>query len=292
MISIYKQFERSKINLDIKSWLFPGGEVGIKLDASNLRYTYTKASYQTIVARIQNSNDLMELVMAKDALARLDNIPIVLILPYVPYSRQDRVCCEGESFSLKAFSRIINSLGFAKVITFDPHSAVTEAVFDNLKVFSQFDVVNKFEALNRRVLKGAIFVSPDAGANKKTADLAKYFGHNEFIRADKLRNLATGEIRETIVYADKLDGLDVVIGDDLIDGARTFIELAKVLKSKGANKVILYGTHGIFSKGLKVVFESGVDEIFTTNSFYGNRWPGGIGIERATVLNLEDTFSI
>jgi ribose-phosphate pyrophosphokinase len=111
-----------------------------------------------------------------------------------------------------------------------------------------------------------VLVSPDAGANKKTFEVAKYFSTN-FIRADKLRDLTTGQIKETIVYADDLTGKTAVILDDICDGGRTFIELAKVLKAKGAAKVILFVTHGIFSAGLDPLFAGGIDAIWTTDSF-------------------------
>ncbi len=81
------------------------------------------------------------------------------------------------------------------------------------------------------------------------ATICKELGFSSFIRADKSRNMATGQITETVVYADDLTGKACVIVDDLCDGGRTFIELAKVLRAKGAAKIALVVTHGIFSKG-------------------------------------------
>ena len=91
------------------------------------------------------------------------------------------------------------------------------------------------------------------------------------------------------MYADDLAGQDVVIADDLIDGGMTFILLAKALKVKGAGKVILYGTHGIFSKGTKPLFEGGIDEVYSTNSFY-DVWPSGV--DNVTTLDLEKHFIV
>ncbi len=228
--------------------------------------------------------------MVKDALKRFDpDTPIHLFLPYVPYARQDRVCVPGESFSLKVFAGIINHIGFGKVTIVDPHSDVCGAVFDRVKIISQASVVQSFEAFNKRVLKGVTFVSPDAGANKKTSEIAAYFAHPEFIRADKLRELSTGKIKETVVYTEDLGGRDVAIVDDIGDGCGTFILLAKALKAKGAGKVILYVTHGIFSKGTKTLFENGIDEIYSTDSYF-DVWPAGV--DNVTTLKLEDTFQL
>lgn len=236
----------------------------------------------------------MELVMATDALSRLDDTPIRLFMPYVPYGRQDRVCVPGESFSLKAFANLINTLPFARVTVVDPHSSVTEAVFDHLHVITQADVIHRFAAFTSRVAQGVVFISPDAGANKKTSELARYYGADEFIRADKLRDLSTGEIKETIVYSEPLEGRDVVIADDLCDKGGTFLLLAKALRAKGVGKIVLYVTHGLFThaRGVDHLLSNGIDEVYTTNSYHGQVPPGGIGIDRATVLDLESTFPL
>lgn len=282
---------RGGTQLKTTFFLYPAGEVGVKLDVDNLRFYHEKGPV-SIIARIQNSNDLMELALAKDALDEWLCFPeIRLHLFYVPYARQDRVCVRGEPFSVRVFARLINGLGFAHVIIADPHSDVTPALLDRCTTVSQLDIIGKFEAFSNRILQGVTFVAPDAGSNKKTSALAAYFGHPDFIRADKLRDLATGRIKETVVYCDDLKGRDVVIADDLIDYGNTFLGLAKVLKAKGAGKVVLYVTHGIFSGGTKHLFEGGIDEIYTTNSYH-DTWPAGVDTERLSILDLEKHFVI
>ena len=250
---------------------FPGGEIGIKLDTSNLAYLHLKST-PVITARLQNSEDVMKLVMIVDALRQWDRGTLIrLKLHYVPYGRQDRVCVAGEAFGLKAFAAIINSLKFESVTVLDPHSDVTGAVLDSVRIIPQATIIGRFDEFMKELIPPIgfpppVFVSPDAGANKKTAALASLFNHRDFIRADKKRDLATGQILETIVYGD-VQGATCVIVDDLIDGGKTFIELAKVLKIGGAARVVLYATHGIFSKGTDVIFESGIDKIYTTNSY-------------------------
>lgn len=270
----------------VKDFLFPGGEVGIQLDTSNIQYDYARAKEQVIVARIQDSNDILRLLNVTDALRRLNTLPINLFMPYVPYSRQDRACNEGEAFSLGVFANLINSQKYNSVTICDPHSDVSPALFHNVRVISNMEIIANWKKLCLEITKPDVtFISPDAGANKKTSVLAKEAGHKEFIRADKLRDLSTGQIKETIVYADDLTDKTIVIADDICDGGRTFIELAAVLKKKNAAKVILYVTHGIFSKGVKPLFEGGIDEIYTTNS-YSDRHPAEID-GKLKIFNVE-----
>lgn len=289
---------KNRIPLAVTAFLFPAGEVGAKLDTQNLLYRSTTAPHQTIWARLQSSKDVMELVMITDALRRFDPTPINLVLSYVPYARQDRVCVPGESFSLKAFAGIINGLGFQKVTVFDPHSDVTGAVFDRIHIIPQVDIIPKFDAFNARLQPALpdnrpVFVSPDAGANKRTAELAGLYGHASFIRADKLRDLATGKIKEILAInpREEIEGRDCVVLDDLGDKCGTFIGLAKALKAKGARTVEIYFTHGLFTAPLDSIlgplFEAGVTRVWTTNSYRTD-----LIDPRLTVLNLEDVFAL
>lgn len=268
----------------LKTFDFPAGEIGVKIDGAHWTYAGgVRTPYQTVAARIQSSRDLMALIMITDALRRIDDTPIRLILPYVPYARQDRVCVNGEAFSLRVFANLINGLGYEKVTVLDPHSDVVGALFDNLTIKTQVQIVNEWPELTARLrAPDVVLVSPDAGANKKTAALAGYLGHRDYLRADKKRDLDNGKIIETLVYADDLSGQTIAIVDDICDGAASFIALAKTLKEKKAKAIWLYVTHGIFSKGLDVVFESGIDKVFTTNSFRDTYDP------RVTVFKIDD----
>lgn len=218
-------------------------------------------------ATVSGFTDLIEIGMAQELLQRHYVGGIKLALPYVPYGRQDRATTKKDAFSLRTYCSLLNSLNFDRVTIVDPHSDVTTALINWVRVINQVDIINLFEAFRQRILQGNIYLcSPDAGSNKKTMEVAKYFDHNRFIRADKIRDVSTGQIKETIVYGD-VEGYDVCIVDDICDGGATFIALAKGLKTKGAKKVILYVTHGIFSKGTEHLLSQGIDEIYTTNSF-------------------------
>ena len=112
-----------------------------------------------------------------------------------------------------------------------------------------------------------ILLAPDAGALKKTYKIAKTIEYGkEVIFCEKQRNTKTGEITGTKIYTNAIKDKMFIIFDDICDGGRTFIEIAKVLKAQGAKKVILAVSHGIFSKGLEPLFEY-IDEVFCTDSF-------------------------
>jgi ribose-phosphate pyrophosphokinase len=232
---------------------FSGGEESVKVHSSGCRG-------ESIQAKIKSSRDLMVLLLLTDALRREGCTQISLRLDYVPYARQDRVCNKGESFSLKVFCDLINLQGYDKVYIADPHSDVTTALLDNVIIIKeQYNTCSLIEETYDAV------ISPDGGAMKKAFKVAQTLD-TELIIAGKVRDVSTGDIVKTEVYADSVPE-KVLITDDICDGGRTFIELAKVLRAKGAKVIHLYVTHGIFSKGFEV-FDGLIDKIYTTDSFY------------------------
>lgn len=162
---------RGDTTLGYKSWLFPDGALGVRLDTNNHRFQHDNGTI-SIIARIKSSEDVMELIMITDALRGWLNARIRLTLPCCPYARQDRRCVKGEAFSLKTFAGLINAQDYESVTVFDPHSDVLPAVLDRVKIIDRQTILGRFDALNAHIVKNRpLFVSPDAGANKGVAAL-------------------------------------------------------------------------------------------------------------------------
>jgi ribose-phosphate pyrophosphokinase len=260
MITIESNTDHNSIHY--KHFFFGGGEQHIQLNADRLH----AAEFVTITLPFMQDSEIIKLALIVDALRREGCMSMCLKIPYFPAARQDRVCNVGEPLSVKVYADLINAMKFDRVVVFDPHSDVTPALINNVEVVDNCEFVALvFSKLNGEIvdytstdfLQRAVLVSPDAGSNKKVANAAKYLhkcGYLDVpvVRADKLRNVATGEIIETTVYADDLTGKHCVIVDDICSKGGTFCALATVLKAKGAEKVYLVVSH--------------YDGVFTTNS--------------------------
>jgi len=262
--------------INVKTFTFSGGEVNVKIENPSL---INEGDNIQITQHIHNSNDTMELLLVTNALRQLFVGDIEVVIPYVPYARQDRVMVEGEALSIKVFAEIINAQNYKKVTILDPHSSVTPALINNVYIVDNTKfVLDCFEMLHERMKyfngKENIFlVSPDAGALKKVEKCAKklieekLIDNNPIIIGTKTRDVTNGKILNSSINVEKIPANNVcVIIDDICDGGRTFIELAKVLRNAGAERICLFVTHGIFSAGFKPIFEE-IDVIATTNSF-------------------------
>jgi ribose-phosphate pyrophosphokinase len=261
----YLKKESQPVTLNYDCFTFSGGEEHVRF----LNKPDQAVTLIQITVRLTSSSELMKLIIAVDALKRLfgSKVSMELICPYFPYARQDRVCVEGEALGAAVMAKLLNTLAFDKVTIWDAHSEVTPALINNVVNTAQEAIIERCQPLVELLKsKTVTLISPDAGATKKTQNVAKYFGGGiEVLQAEKVRDLSTGAITHTDLHGD-VTGKDVLIVDDICDGGRTFLELAKVLKIKGSKSISLFVTHGIFSKGL-AVFDGIIDNIYTTDSF-------------------------
>lgn len=247
-----------QVGSHIKSIRFPGGEVGIKL-----QQPVKGADQAGIYAQLNNSDDVMELLLTVDAMRRQEpGLELLLKMPYIPYARQDRVCDEGEPLSIAVFAALINSCKFKAVMVYDPHSDVAPALIENCLVLDQVEI---FRGV-KQDWGDTIIVAPDAGAYKKAFKFAKAVGAKDVLSFDKVRDMSTGNILK-VEAVGKIDNTaNYFVLDDICDGGRTFVELAQPLS--GVEKLELAVTHGIFSKGVEVL-AGHYDHVYTTDSFHG-----------------------
>ena len=255
---------------------FPGGELHITSKWWDDYITKTAIHGRqddTVICRIMDSDDFMRLALFTNAYKSLGYELKQLILPYIPYARQDRIPNKGEALSIKVFAQLLNSLGWERVVVMDPHSDVSTALIDNIQIIPQWEIWGyQLIKLNAEDVIGSFdLISPDAGALKKIYNLQNYVKPSrcKTIRVGmKHRDTETGQITGTSVDGQPFRTTGVVV-DDICDGGRTFIELAKVIR-KDYEKLILCITHGIFSNGLDELFQY-YDEIYTTNSWSGSK---------------------
>ena len=220
----------------------------------------SRVNYVHVLADIASADDLIELALANEILDRhfpRKHVQRALTIPYLPYSRQDRVTEPGTAFSLKVCADIINMLEFDKVTTWDCHSDVGTALVRNCVSVPQHEFVKSLVTAYR--LSPNWLIAPDAGAAKKVG-LASHALGIPFAIANKARDLPTGEVTE-MRFAEKIFG-DVLIVDDIVDGGWTFIKLAEALKKAGASRISLYTTHGIYAKGLQPLLDAGIDNFY------------------------------
>ena len=258
-------------SIKYKKTQFPDGQQSIKIETD---ISDTRAI--KIHSRLSNFADLEMILCATAALKNLGMTDIFLYVPYFLGARSDRKFEKGSINYIKdIIAPIINAQDYKSVIVLDPHSDVLEACIKNFeKVDNLAFVKNSIDSMINQmgaVKEDIVLVSPDAGALKKIYGVAKHTQIGSIVTAGKVRELSTGKIIRTDVPLPTVRKAQTfVIVDDICDGGRTFIEIAKAIRENRKvdmtkDKIYLVVTHGIFSAGL-LELSKWIDGIYTTNS--------------------------
>ena len=257
---------------------FPGGELHI---TDSWIKDGTILQDNTVICRIQSSDDLMKLCLFTNAFKNfVGRMPNKLILPYIPYARQDRVANPGEALSIKVFANLLNTLNYRSVYVLDPHSNVCTALIENVKIIPQWEIFA--DAIPENV----DLIAPDAGALKKVYKLqeaVRKLGNEVPVRiATKHRDTHTGKVSHTTIEGNPINKTCVVI-DDICDTGGTLLALANILEEQYEKRILMV-THGIFSKGIAKL-SSAYNRILSTNSFQELKPEGNL-----RVISVEKMF--
>lgn len=212
----------------------------------NEKSLYVKWTYDS-------EGEFLQLAQLK-ALLDLSADNIMLSIDYLPYARQDKYISNNTTFALAPFAKLLNSLEFNEIIISDPHSLIAIGMIKNSEsYYPDTQLINTFENT-----KSNVVCYPDKGAVNKYTKIYQF----EHIYGEKVRDQSTGSILSYKLMGNPKDQ-NVLIVDDICDGGMTFQLLAKDLILAGATEVNLFVTHGIFSKGLRVLKEAGIKRVFT-----------------------------
>lgn len=242
-----------------------------------------------IVWKYENESELVTLIYIVNYIRDIyvGNNYITLQMLWVPNARMDRVESENDVFTLKYFSQIINSLKFNKVIVLDPHSRVTNALIDRVKVVPAEHFIQK--AINEITTKYTfekdfndyLVCFPDNGAFERYANLKCFDGFTK-IFGKKHRDWETGKIVKLDLNVDEdvVRGKNVFIVDDMISSGETLYQFIQKLKSYGALQVYIYCSHlenRIMTEpenNLRQLLDAGgIRCIFTTDSLFNQIHP-------------------
>ncbi len=203
-------------------------------------------------------DNLMELLLMVDAARRASAHYVTVVIPYFGYARQDRKDKPRVAIAAKLVANMLEAAGVDRLMTIDLHAGQIQGFFDfpvdHLEGTSVFVPYIKSLAL-----ENLIIASPDVGGAGRARTFAKHF-NAEIVLCDKYRKRAN-EIASMQVIGD-VEGMNVVLVDDLIDTGGTLCKAAQILLDKGAKSVRAVCTHPVMSgKAHDNIANSVLDEL-------------------------------
>ena len=210
------------------------------------------------------NDNLMELLVAMDALRRGSARRITAVIPYYGYARQDRKSGPRTPISAKLVANLITIAGADRVLTLDLHAGQIQGFFDiptdNLYAAPVFtkDIMERFDGADLTI------VSPDMGGVLRARAIAKRLDADLAI-IDKRRERAG--VSEVMHIIGDVAGRRCILVDDIIDSAGTLCNAATALMDAGARSVGAYVTHGVLSGGAVArISASPLEELVMTDS--------------------------
>lgn len=216
----------------------------------------------------ENINDwIIECLIMIDALKRGSAKRITAVLPFYPYSRQDKKHRGREPISARLIADLLKTAGADRIITVDLHTDQIQGFFDG-----PVDHMHALGQLSDYVkqhypLENITVVSPDSGRVRVAEKWTDALGGVPLAFIHKTRDpLIPNEVVSNRVVGD-VAGRTCVLIDDMIDTGGTISGAVKILKKDGAKEVIIATTHGIFSHPApERLQQSGAREVIATNT--------------------------
>jgi ribose-phosphate pyrophosphokinase len=192
------------------------------------------------------NDNLMELLVALDALKRSSARRVTAVLPYYGYARQDRKSSPRTPISAKLVANMITASGADRVLTLDLHAGQIQGFFDipTDNLYASPVLVKDIQDHHSR--QELVIVSPDVGGVVRARDIARRLDA-DLVIVDKRRERAG--VSEVVNIIGDVAGSRCILVDDIVDTAGTLCNAAVALVEAGASRVYAYVTHGVLSGG-------------------------------------------
>ena len=210
-----------------------------------------------------NSDNLMELLLMIDAAKRASAKSICAVVPYFGWARQDRKSKPRVSIGAKLVADILSVAGIDRLITMDLHADQEQGFFDVPvdHLYGSSIIAPYLQSLN---LPNLCIATPDIGGSKRAAAYAKYF-NCPLVLCNKTRKKAN-EV-DTMQIIGDVQGMDVVLIDDIVDTAGTITKAANIMIENGATSVRAIASHCIMSGPAdQRVMDSDLEEMVFTDT--------------------------
>ena len=257
---------------------FPDGETFVKID-ENVRGSDVFVIQSTCPPA---NHHLMELFIMIDALRRASAARITAVIPFYGYARQDRKDQPRVPITAKLVANLLIAAGANRVLTMDLHAQQIQGFFD-IPVDHLYASPVQLDYIRSLELENLTVVSPDAGGIKRAHDIATILDRPLAI-VSKQRKSAQDVEATTLIG--EVNGMNILLVDDLTETAGTLTSAAGLLKRRGAKKIYACVSHALLNDlGIERLRKSDIDELIATDSV-PNKLVEGVNLKILSVAGL------
>ncbi|MFC1603955.1 ribose-phosphate diphosphokinase [Planctomycetota bacterium] len=206
---------------------------------------------------------LVELLIFLDCLRRASASRITAVIPYFGYARQDRKDEGRVPITAKLVANMITTAGADRVLAIDLHAHQLQGFFDiPVDHLAGELVLGKY--FRDMKINNLTVVSPDVGNMKMASKYAAHLGGD--LAIVHKRRLSGSKVEAQEIIGEVRDR-NILMCDDIISTAGTICSAAALIKERGAEKVYVGATHGIFAaQALDRLAQAPIDQVVVTNT--------------------------
>jgi len=206
---------------------------------------------------------------------------VTAVIPYFGYARQDRKDEGRVPITAKLVANLITTAGADRVLAIDLHTHQLQGFFDiPVDHLTGELVLSKY--FKDKKIGNLTVVSPDVGNMKVASRYAAHLG-GELAIVHK-RRVGGSEV-EAYEMIGEVKGRNVLMCDDIIATAGTVCSAAGLAKERGAKKVYVGVTHGVFAEqAIERLEQAPIDEVVITDTIPLTEQAKGFS--RITVLSV------
>jgi ribose-phosphate pyrophosphokinase len=211
---------------------------------------------------------LVELLIFLDCLRRASASRITAVMPYFGYARQDRKDEGRVPITAKLVANMITTAGADRVLAIDLHAHQLQGFFDiPVDHLAGELVLSKY--FRDLKINNLTVVSPDVGNMKMASKYATHLG-GELAIVHKRR--LSGSRVEAHEIIGEVRGRNILMCDDIIATAGTVCSAVALVKERGADKVYVGATHGVFApQALERLAKAPIDRVVVTDTIPLNK---------------------
>jgi ribose-phosphate pyrophosphokinase len=211
---------------------------------------------------------LMELLVMIDAARLASANRITAVMPWYPYSRQDKKSAPREPITAKLIATFLEAAGVDRVLTMDLHAGQIQGFFtipvDHMTALPLF--ANYYRTDKQLFGDGVVVVAPDPGRAKMAARFAEMLDA-DFALMRKVR--PEHDVASVTEVSGRVAGKVAIMSDDIVVTGGTLVAGAQALRDAGAADVYACATHGLFpDEALDKLLGRGLSEIVITDSVH------------------------
>ena len=254
-----------------------GKDVYILCDVGNYSCTYEMYGFTNHMGPDEHFQDIKRVVSAIGGKARRVSVIMPLLYEGRQHRRKGR-----ESLDCAMALQELESLGVRDIFTFDVHdpnvqNAVPLMSFQN--IYPTYEIVTSFIKNESDICidkSKMITISPDTGAMDRAIYYAGVLGLDIglFYKRRDYSEIVRGKnpIVQHEYMGKDVEGMDVLIVDDMIASGESIFDIVLELKKRKAGKIFVAVTFALFTEGIQkfedFYREGLINRVYSTNLTY------------------------